>query len=168
MAFFGKILLGVLIDSLIYKFRRRSWSTREWRRPQDDIDQTNYIKKNDLREWAIKTSNSSAYKDYERFEENVKEMAFVRFMCQSFIFLSLIGWLMSGDSNPVLIEVISAKIEALVWYQQWPLKLIWLGFLIFYIGMAFRDEGIYRDYVPLREHGISDHNEGYKKNIKGG
>ncbi|WP_141742612.1 hypothetical protein [Aeromonas hydrophila] len=172
LAFVGKIMLGVVIDMLINKFRNRSLSIHEWHRSKDNIDHINYIEKNALREWAIKTSNSPAYKDYENFEANVKEMAFISFMCQSFIFLSLFGWLMSGDSNPILLEVITSKIEAQIWYIKWPLKLIFFGFCLFYVGMAFRDDEVYRDYIPLKGHGMSDQNKNdiyyYKRNIKGG
>lgn len=172
LAFVGKIILGSAIDMLINKFINRSWSINDWHSSKDYIDHANYIEKNALREWAIKTSNGPAYKDYESFEANVKEMAFISFMCQSFIFLSLIGWLMSGDSNPALLEVITTKIEGQIWYIQWPLKLVFVGFCLFYIGMAFRDDEVYRDYIPLKHHEISSHNNSdvyrYKRNMKGG
>ncbi|MFM5802108.1 hypothetical protein ACS016_09885 [Aeromonas veronii] len=157
LATIGKIILGSLIDRLIYKYRNRTWSSSDWKESIDKIDHINYIEKNELREWAIKTANLAAYKDYERFEKNAKEIAFISFMCQSFIFISIVGWLMSNDSNPVLIEVITAKIESLKWYLSWPLKLIWVGLCIFYVGMAFRNDHIYDNYIYLKNHNIAKH-----------
>lgn len=150
----GKLALGILIDTTIYKLTRKSYTFGDWKRPETDLDKCHYVRAIDLRTWAIKNSNSAAYKDYENFLAERKELSFLRYICQSIIALSLFGYFFSTLDNPTLAEIIVLKIEATPWFYEWPLKWIWGGLILFIVAVAFRDEGESAKYIRLTNHNV--------------
>ncbi|MFU3684624.1 hypothetical protein ACM7JK_07510 [Pseudomonas aeruginosa] len=163
----GKLIFGTLIDITIYKLTRKSYTLGDWRRPQEELDKSHYVRANELRTWAIKNSNSAAYRDYENFMAERKEASFLRYICQTIIALSLLGYLFSTPDNPTLAEIIVLKIEATRWYYEWPLKWIWGGLTLFIIAIAFRDEGELAKYIRLTNHNIhSEYSNSYRPTNK--
>ena len=149
----GRLLLGTIVDAVILKLSGRL-DVGQFTRPE--VDKAHYVHKDQLRRWAINTSNSAAYREYEQFEADRNDLQFIQYMAQSFLVLSCIAFLFSSSEHPSLMESMQAGIASLPWYQDFPLRAVWAGVLFFVFGVAFRDEGQYRDQVYLYGHSIPD------------
>jgi hypothetical protein len=143
----GRLILGTVFDIIMYKIDKKGWFATDRNRSSYALDKSSYLSIHDFRAWAIRTANSAAYRDLERFETDQKEQAFIRFICQAAVILSAIAYLFSTPEAPSLIEVISKKIELLPWYQEWPGKIIFSGIEFFVLVLAFRDQGEFEDHI---------------------
>jgi hypothetical protein len=121
---------------------------------KSQVDLKNNIHKDKLREWAIKTSNYAAYKDYLRFEEAKRDVTFTRYLCQSFAVLTAIGYMGSYKQNPFFAQTIINVIKSLEWYLELPCLLLYGGFWLLLVGFAFYDEDQNPEYIFVSDHGI--------------
>ncbi|EIV8644568.1 hypothetical protein MA781_000628 [Vibrio parahaemolyticus] len=116
-----------------------------------------YVTANDYREWAIKNSNSAAYKDYENAVAEWKDIKFIRYMCQCCVLLTLfscgLAYFLENDIQSYY-QVVTNYLESLAWYISIPIGLVIAYIGLFLLGIGF-DQTIPKEhYIKLNNHGI--------------
>ncbi|MCD9466602.1 hypothetical protein [Photobacterium iliopiscarium] len=161
---FGMILpgLGFVVVELwsSIKLRYRLWRKTEY----SPLSTTHfydhhpsYIAADDYRVWAIKNSNSAAYKDYEQAVSEWKDIKFMRYMSQCCIFLTLFSYILTFRLDSEVhnyYQVVVSYIESYAWYISGPLSLI-IGYIgLFLLGVAFDQTYPREHYIHLKNHEI--------------
>lgn len=96
------IVLGLIIPGMLFILKELFMHTplaiklynRTRFRPEKDYPE-HYIHKQDLKNWAIKQSNLAAYKRYDEFEKEQKDIANIRYLCQCILIFSIISLVFS-------------------------------------------------------------------------
>lgn len=111
--------------------------------------QDGWIDVRTLKEFAIRTKNSLAYRECEKTMVQLKETRHLEGLCLSIVFLSVAGYLLSDDQNSGLFHFVYFGIESFPWYIHWPLRVLIVPFLFFVIMFAFRGDRLYDGYIYL-------------------
>jgi hypothetical protein len=159
ISFTLKSIFGVLIDRLVYRFSGpNNLSDSLIKRNRDLINNIDYISVEAYRCWAIKNSNSAAYKDYEKFISEREEADFIRYICRCCILLfgaSFCITCLDSLNHLSFIEQAYIFLQSMDWYFEYPSKLIIVGLGIFIFGIGFQEEAEYRDVIRIDNLGIN-------------
>lgn len=158
---FGLIIPGVffVVNFILERIKnhinqKRIQKNNEKASRKYDIDDSNFIHKDILKSLAISTANTSAYKAYEEAVSLQNNKKFIKYLCQCLVFLTGVGYAFSGDKNPVLEDIIFTKITSLPWYQDYPVRFIYVIFIFYIIAFAISQKDHDADYIYIKEHNL--------------
>lgn len=108
-----------------------------------------WVRRSILRDFAIASNNSLAYKEYENSIELLRTERRTSVLCLSLAFLSVADYFLSSENHQGLLQFIFLSFDTFPWYVHFPLTIAVIPFLIFVLMVAFKTDAQYDDHVFL-------------------